>query len=79
VNDGLREGAVLSPRLYNIFMADLVRQLKREAVRKPTKRNKDADIGMQAGEVWLGAHMWADDLTWLLPRPTRTGKRQRST
>jgi hypothetical protein len=51
VNDGLREGAVLSPGLYNIFMAGLVRQLKRDAVRKPTKKNKDANIGMQVGEV----------------------------
>jgi hypothetical protein len=78
VNDGLREGAVLSPRLCNIFMADLVRQLKRDAVRKPTKKNRDANIGMQVGEVWMGAQMWADDLI-LLPRPTRAGKRQKST
>jgi hypothetical protein len=43
-------------------MAGLVRQLKRDAVRKPTKKNKDANIGMQVGEVWMGAQMWADDL-----------------
>jgi hypothetical protein len=45
-------------------MAGLVRQPKRDAVRKPTKKNKDTDIdiGMQVGDVWMGAQMWADDL-----------------
>jgi hypothetical protein len=62
VNDGLREGAVLSPGLYNMFMAGLVRQLKRDAVRKPAKKHKDANTGMQVGEFWMGVQMWAGDL-----------------
>jgi hypothetical protein len=58
VNDGLREGAVLLPRLYNIFMAGRLvslgtgRAMKKPShgwsaglVRKPTKKHKDANIG----------------------------------
>jgi hypothetical protein len=53
VKGGLREGAVLPPCLYNIFMAGLTRELKAPG-------NKQH--GMHVGKEWMGAQMWADDL-----------------
>jgi hypothetical protein len=35
-------------------MAGLIRQLKQDAVRKPTIKNKDKNRGMQVGGVWMG-------------------------
>ena len=53
VKDGLREGAVLSPMLYNIFVASLITELK--------KTGNLAD-GMHVGGIWAGAQTWADDI-----------------
>jgi hypothetical protein len=36
VKDGLWEGTVLSPCLYNIFMAGLIRELKAQGTGKQT-------------------------------------------
>jgi hypothetical protein len=59
VKGGLREGAVLPPCLYNIFMAGLTRELKAPG-------NKQH--GMHVGKEWMGAQMWADDLVHIILR-----------
>jgi hypothetical protein len=53
VKDGLREGAVLSPMLYNIFVASLISELKKPEHKK---------LGMHVGDIWAGAQTWADDI-----------------
>ena len=53
VDNGLREGAVLSPLLYCVFTAGLISKLKSAA-------NKS--YGLHVGTEWAGAQLWADDL-----------------
>jgi hypothetical protein len=53
VDNGLREGAVLSPLLYCVFTAGLITKLK-------TAANKA--YGLHVGTEWAGAQLWADDL-----------------
>jgi hypothetical protein len=52
VKDGLREGDVLSPMLYNILVASLITELK--------NTGNLAD-GMHVGGIWAGAQTWADE------------------
>ena len=52
VENGLREGAVLSPLLYCVFTAGLMQKLKSA---------ENAGLGMHVGSEWVGAQMWADD------------------
>eukprot|EP00935_MAST-01C_sp_MAST-1C-sp1_P001766 g1766.t1 len=53
VENGLREGAVLSPILYVAFCSGLMRKLKSQPL---------AGLGMHVGTEWTAAQMWADDL-----------------
>jgi len=53
VKDGLREGAVLSPTLFNIYIAELFRELKATGVK---------EHGMHVGSEWAGGQAWADDV-----------------
>ena len=52
VENGLREGAVLSPLLYCIFTAALMRKLQAP---------ENAPYGMHVGTEWPGAQLSADD------------------
>ena len=52
VENGLREGAVLSPLLYCIFTAALMRKLQAP---------ENAPYGMHVGTEWTGAQLYADD------------------
>jgi hypothetical protein len=53
VKDGLREGAVLSPTLFNIYIAELFRKLKSGGAK---------EHGMHVGDEWAGGQAWADDV-----------------
>ena len=53
VENGLREGAVLSPLLYCVFTAGLIAKLKAP---------DNVSHGMHVGTEWTGAQLWADDL-----------------
>merc|ERR1712139_112892 len=67
VNNGLREGAVLSPLIYKIFSASLMRVLRSAPLAKygmhVGNRSSEYDTGAadENGE-WCGAQMWADDI-----------------
>ena len=50
---GVREGAVLSPFLFDIFIDDLLRSLE------------DASLGVSELGLWLGALAYADDIALL--------------
>ena len=50
VENGLMEGALLSPWLYTIFINDLIERLER------------AGVGVKVGGSWVGALYYADDL-----------------
>ena len=47
---GLRQGCILSPCLFSIFIADLPRVLREQGPR-----------GVQVGDVWLQVLLYADD------------------
>jgi hypothetical protein len=47
------EGAVLSPTLFNIYIAELFRELKATRVK---------EHGMHVGSEWAGGQAWADDV-----------------
>ena len=51
VRQGVRQGAVLSPLLYSIFVNDLLVHLE------------SSGLGIHIGNIYCGAPMYADDLT----------------
>ena len=55
VSNGVRQGAVLSPILYSIYVDGLLKKLT------------DSGVGCYIGKVFLGALAYADDLTILAP------------
>ena len=55
VRNGLRQGSVLSPILFNVYIDDLLQQLE-----------KSGD-GARLGGIYVGALAYADDITLLSP------------
>jgi len=55
VTNGVRQGGVLSPILFNVYMDELIYKLKAN------------DIGCHIGQQFTGAICYADDLTILSP------------
>ena len=49
INQGVRQGCVLSPLLFNIFLADLAKEL-------------DAMDGFEIGGTTVNSIFWADDI-----------------
>ena len=59
VSNGVRQGGVLSPILFNVYMDELLQRLQKQ------------DIGCHIGTIFMGALCYADDLITLCP--TRRG------
>ena len=59
IANGVKQGGVLSPILFGIYMDNLI------------KRLKDSNIGCKIGNNYVGVFCYADDLT--LISPTLTG------
>lgn len=59
VRNGVRQGAILSPSLFSVYLDTLLRQLRK------------LGIGCHIGSSFLGAFGYADDVTLL--SPTREG------
>jgi hypothetical protein len=57
VQQGVRQGAVLSPMLYALFLDDLLRRLRA------------AHLGTWEDGLWLGAHAYADDICLVADTP----------
>jgi hypothetical protein len=55
VLNGVRQGAVLSPFLFNIYVDGIISELKREG------------LGCWIGDTYYGALIYADDITLLSP------------
>lgn len=51
--NGVRQGGIFSPKLYNIYSGDMI------------KKVKDSKTGVKCGDLVLGIVMYADDLTLL--------------
>ena len=60
VSTGVRQGGLLSPILFNVYMDELLLQ-----------RLQQQDIGCHIGTIFMGALCYADDLITLCP--TRRG------
>ena len=65
VSNGVRQGGVLSPILFNVYMDGLLKRIQKQ------------DIGCHFGTVFMGALCYADDLISL--SPTRRGLQKIST
>ena len=61
IERGLAEGSVLSPRLYTIFLAHLLKKMK-DKFPEITCKGK-------TGDQWIGATAYADDLTLCASSP----------
>ena len=57
INQRVRQGCVLSPLLFNIFMADLANSLN------------DTDIGLMFEKVKMNSLFWADDIVLFAKTP----------
>ena len=55
ITNGTRQGSVLSPALWCVYLDDLLRKLR------------DLKLGCYVGGVWMGATGYADDLLLLAP------------
>ena len=55
ISNGTRQGSVLSPLLFSIYLDDLILQLRNQG------------LGCHIGGFWLGACGYADDLILLAP------------
>ena len=55
VTNGVRQGGVLSPIHFNVYMDELIDKLKMN------------DVGCHIGRQFTGAFCYADDLTLLSP------------
>ena len=55
ITNGTRQGSVLSPTLFSVYLDDLLKQLRR------------LGLGCHMGGVWVGAAGYADDLILLAP------------
>ena len=58
ITNGTRQGSVLSPTLFSVYLDDLLKELRQ------------LGIGCHVGGVWVGAAGYADDL--ILTAPSRT-------
>ena len=54
ISNGTRQGSVLSPALWSVYLDDLIKQLR------------SLKLGVHVGGVWLGAIAYADDLLLLV-------------
>ena len=55
ITNGTRQGSVLSPALWCVYLDDLIRKLR------------DLKLGCYVAGVWMGATGYADDLLLLAP------------
>ena len=62
IANGTRQGSVLSPALFSVYLDDLLKELRRLA------------LGCHVGGVWVGAAGYADDLILLAPSRTAMKK-----
>ena len=58
ISNGTRQGAVLSPPLFSLYLDDLLKELRA------------LGVGCHMGGLWMGSTLYADDL--LLLAPTRS-------
>ena len=62
INQGVRQGCVLSPLLFNIFMADLARSLD------------TTDVGFMLENIRVNSLFWADDIALFANSPQELEK-----
>ena len=55
ISNGTRQGSVLSPALFSVYVQDLLDELR------------ELGVGCHVGETFLGAIAWADDFLFLAP------------
>ena len=53
IKEGLRQGCILSPSLFSLFLMDLAEELE------------EKDLGVKVSGVWMGACFFADDIVLL--------------
>ena len=58
ITNGTRQGSVLSPTLFSVYLDDLLKELRQ------------LGLGCHVGGVWVGAAGYADDLILLAPSRT---------